>query len=77
MNKIKRVICCTLLTLLAGAINAQSSARETLDVMRSNGKIYVVVAVVITILLGVFIYLFSLDQKISKLEKNLKINSRA
>lgn len=38
--------------------------------MRSNGKIYVVVAVVVTILLGVIAYLASLDRKISRLEKD-------
>ncbi|MCF8214294.1 MAG: CcmD family protein, partial [Chitinophagaceae bacterium] len=37
--------------------------------MRSNGKIYVVVAVVLTILLGLVAYLIHLDRKISKLEK--------
>jgi CcmD family protein len=40
--------------------------------MRSNGKIYVVVAVIVTILLGLFLYLSNLDKKISKLEKELK-----
>jgi uncharacterized membrane protein len=39
------------------------------DVMRSNGKIYVVVAVILTILVGLFIYVFLLDRKISRLEK--------
>ena len=39
------------------------------DAMRSNGKIYVVVAVVLTILLGLIAYLIRLDRKISKLEK--------
>jgi hypothetical protein len=37
--------------------------------MRSNGKIYVVMAVCITILTGLIIYLISIDRKISKLEK--------
>ena len=40
------------------------------DTMRSNGKIYVVVAVCITILIGLFIYLIILDKKISRFEKN-------
>lgn len=39
------------------------------DAFRSNGKIYVVVAVVVTILLGLFLYLFRLDRRISRLEK--------
>jgi len=41
----------------------------TEDVMRGNGKIYVVVAVCLTILVGLFVYVFLVDRKISKLEK--------
>lgn len=40
------------------------------DIMRSNGKIYVVVAVVTVIMIGIFIYLLNLDRKISRIEKN-------
>lgn len=43
---------------------------ENADMMRSNGKIYVVVAVCLTILLGLFGYVFLIDRKISKLEKS-------
>lgn len=43
---------------------------EMADVMRSNGKIYTVVAVCLTILFGLFAYVFSIDRKISKMEKN-------
>jgi hypothetical protein len=39
------------------------------DAMRSNGKIYVVIAVILTIFAGLIIYLVRLDRKISKLEK--------
>lgn len=39
------------------------------DVMRSEGKIYVVIAVILTIFAGIIIYLVRLDRKISKLEK--------
>ncbi len=39
------------------------------DVMRSNGKIYIVVAVCLTILVGLFLYVFMIDRKISKIEK--------
>jgi len=42
---------------------------EMADSMRSNGKIYVVVAVVLVILAGLIFYLVGLDRKISKLEK--------
>ena len=43
---------------------------EMADTMRSNGKIYVVVAIILTIFAGLIIYLVRLDRKISKLEKN-------
>jgi hypothetical protein len=42
------------------------------ELMRSNGKIYVVVTVVVIILFGLFIYLIQLDRKIRRLEKNTK-----
>lgn len=37
--------------------------------LRADGKIYVVAAVLVTILLGILIYVIRLDRKISKLEK--------
>ena len=43
---------------------------EMADNMRSNGKIYVVVAVCLTILIGLFIYVFMIDKKVSRFEKN-------
>jgi len=42
------------------------------DEMRSNGKIYVVVAVLATIFAGILIYLVMLDRKITRLEKQRK-----
>ena len=39
------------------------------DTMRSNGKIYVVIAVILTILAGLVLYIVRLDKKISRLEK--------
>lgn len=44
---------------------------EMADVMRSNGKIYVLVGVIVIIFAGITVYLISTDRKISKLEKNL------
>jgi uncharacterized membrane protein len=48
---------------------AQDNTSGTDELMRSNGKIYVVVAVCLTILIGLFIYVFLIDRKISKIEK--------
>jgi CcmD family protein len=39
------------------------------DTMRSNGRIYVVVAVVVVILIGLLLYLIRLDRKISRIER--------
>lgn len=44
---------------------------EMADTMRSNGKIYVVVAVVMVIFSGLVFYLIQTDRKISKLEKEV------
>ena len=43
---------------------------EMADLMRSNGRIYVVVAVMLTILIGLILYVVRLDRKISRLEKD-------
>ena len=45
------------------------TSEEPTDFMNSNGKIFVVMAVVVIIVLGLFIYLINLDRKIRKLEK--------
>lgn len=55
---------------ILGAKAQGASTNETMaSAMRSNGKIYVVVAVLLTILAGLIVYLISIDRKISKLEK--------
>jgi hypothetical protein len=63
----------TLFLLLAVSIitQAQDGTKkvEMADLMRSNGRIYVVVAVMLTILIGLVLYVVRLDRKISKLEK--------
>jgi CcmD family protein len=48
---------------------------EMADTMRSNGKIYVVVGIILIVLLGLVFYLFSLDKKISRIEKEMKEDS--
>jgi nitrogen fixation/metabolism regulation signal transduction histidine kinase len=50
---------------------AQTQQPEMADVMRSNGKIYVVVGIILIVLIGLFTYLFTLDRKIGKLESKL------
>jgi len=69
---IKKLFICLLLLLSQSGLFAQEV--NMADGMRSNGKIYVVVAVILTIFAGIIIYLVRLDRKISKLEKEHKIN---
>ena len=40
--------------------------------MESYGKIFVVVAVLAVILVGIFVYLYTIDRKISRLEKEIE-----
>jgi len=42
---------------------------EMADVMRSEGKIYVVVATVLIIFLGIVLFLFLLERRMAKLEQ--------
>lgn len=58
----------TLFFLLQAA--AQENNPEMADVMRTDGKIYVVVLVLATIFAGLITYLVRIDRKISNLEKN-------
>jgi hypothetical protein len=55
--------------LTMAAFSQEKNNAEMADVMRSNGRIYVVVAVMLTILAGLILYLVRLDRKISRLEK--------
>ena len=60
--------------MIAMGLYAQEAADNSIemaDVMRSSGKIYVVVAVLCVILTGIIIYLIQLDRKISRLEQEV------
>ena len=70
MNMLKKISLLILPVLLSIAAQAQTDTNAATDLMRSNGKIYVVVAVVLAILIGLFAYVYSLDRKISKMEKS-------
>jgi hypothetical protein len=61
-----------LLLLLSFAASAQASDIEMADQFRADGKIYVVIAVVSVVLIGLFAYLFRLESKVSALEKRNK-----
>ena len=64
----KKLIAISTFILFTFFANAQEV--KMADAMKDNGKIYVVIAVILTILAGLVLYLVRLDRKISKLEKN-------
>jgi len=69
MNKITRLAGLTILMFTPLLMNAQPI--EMADTMRSEGKIYVVVAILLLIFAGLIGYLVLLDRKITRIEKKL------
>ncbi len=70
MNKIKRFGVVMALAMFHLFANAQNSLiQDNNGVMRSNGKIYVVMTVVIVIVTGLLLYLINLDRKIARIER--------
>lgn len=66
-----------LVSIFAGlVVRAQDSTAgkpvEMADRLRADGKIYVVIAVLVTIFLGIIAYVIRLDRKIGRLEKGSK-----
>ncbi|MBC6993057.1 CcmD family protein [Neolewinella lacunae] len=61
-----------LLAFSLGSLLAQSAAEPPADFLRSIGKIYVVVAVIVVVFLGLVFYLWSLDRKLTVLEKQIE-----
>jgi len=50
----------------------QTKVVENSSIMVQQGKIYIVLSVVTIILVGLFIYLATIDKKIAALENNAK-----
>jgi CcmD family protein len=61
-----------LLSFTAFTASAQANDIEMADQFRADGKIYVVIAVVSVVLIGLFAYLFRLERKVTDLEKRNK-----
>lgn len=66
----KKISVFTLLSAVSLSALAQSPGVEMADGIRSSGMIYVVVSVISVILAGLLLFLFSIDKKVRKLEKN-------
>lgn len=69
MNKLASIIIFFGSFLLSPFAMAQQP--EMADAMRSEGKIYVVVAILLIIFAGLIGYLVMLDRKVTRIEKKL------
>jgi hypothetical protein len=65
-----KIVLPALLMLITRSGFAQNA--EMADTFRADGKIYVVVAIVLMVLAGLIGYLFLLDRKVSRVEKILR-----
>lgn len=71
MNKLKYILTgilalfVSLVTIAQEQVNTNSISVQE----RTQQSIYIVMAVVITIVIGLFLYLINIDRKLSKLEK--------
>jgi len=65
----KRITFSLILMMATLQLFAQDNGVEMADTLRSNGKIYVVVICIVIILVGLLAYLFSLDKRLKKIEK--------
>ncbi len=67
-----RVLLILFFSLFSFVASAQASDIEMADQFRADGKIYVVIAVISVVVIGLFAYLFRLESKVSALEKRNK-----
>jgi uncharacterized membrane protein len=68
----KLILSFVVILFVSTVLQAQEKLNEPqmADTFRSNGKIYVVIAVILVIFAGIIAYLIHLDRKISRIEKN-------
>jgi CcmD family protein len=59
----------SLMLMLLCFVAAKAQAVEMADEMRSSGKIYVVIGTIVIVFAGLAVYLFSIDRRLKKIEK--------
>jgi len=70
MKKLSKILTIAFVLMLNPLLFAQDA--QMADVMRSEGKIYVVVAIILVIFLGLIGFLIFTDRKVSNLEKRVR-----
>lgn len=75
MLNVKRYIALFLSLMVSAVAMAQDAAAkpEMADAFRRDGKIYVVIAVISLVFIGLAVYLILIDRKVNKLEKQAGI----
>lgn len=63
---------CSLLLASLFSFGQETDKVDMAEAMRSNGKIYVVVAVIAIIFIGLVIFLITIDRKVKRLEKQME-----
>lgn len=71
LNKLLRFFSVAVFILAMMPVSGQepNAPVEMADGMRASGKIYVVIAIILTILAGLIFYVARLDRKITRFEK--------
>ena len=72
MKRIGKLVSCLFLLRISAPGFSQNA--EMADAMRSEGKIYVLVAIMAVVLSGLIAYLVYLDRKTARLEEKLRNN---
>ena len=72
MSKLK--IFSLLFVFLTTILTSAHAQVESVDFMRSIGKIYAVVAVIVLIFIGILLFLIYLERKVSRIENQFKNN---
>lgn len=74
-TKFNLLLLCLMTTMSSTAQESAEMKRpevEMADVFYQDGKIYVVIGVLVIIFVGLFLYLFMTDKRLKKVEKELK-----
>ncbi|MEO8795294.1 MAG: CcmD family protein [Daejeonella sp.] len=67
--KISTIFILSLLLLVQNVMAQNNAPVEMANAMRDSGKIYVVVAVMSIVFIGLIVYLFTIDKRVKKIEK--------
>lgn len=68
MKKLSLAWALMLFNICAAFAQDNNNTVEMATGLRSSGKIWVVVCVILTIVIGMYIFLFTIDRRIKKLE---------